>query len=138
VKDTMTAHRLLFRVAESTRKMWTQIAGEQAQLQAIDQNPPGWTAGKKRTLNRISRLREKRPGSRELLGPGWQRYPSCATKPLSPPLWLLVLDGPLDPFEFYRQPTFRNPLCWLNVGHQMIADQHDRALKVIFSRIRKN
>jgi hypothetical protein len=27
---------------------------------------------------------------------------------------------------------------WLNVGHQMIADQHDRALEVIFSRIREN
>jgi hypothetical protein len=27
--------------------MWTQIAEEQAQLQAIDQKPPGWTAGKK-------------------------------------------------------------------------------------------
>jgi hypothetical protein len=27
--------------------MWTEIAEEQAQLQAIDQKPPGWTAGKK-------------------------------------------------------------------------------------------
>jgi len=41
-----------------------------------------------------------------------------ATKPLSPPLRLLA--------------------CWLNVRHQMIADQHDRALKVIFSRIREH
>ena len=43
-----------------------------------------------------------------------------------------------QPLGFCRQPTFRNPLCWLNVGHQMIADQHDRALEVIFSRIREN
>jgi hypothetical protein len=35
--------------------MSTQIAEEQAQLQAIDQKPPGWTAGKKCTLNRSSR-----------------------------------------------------------------------------------
>ena len=28
--------------------MWTQIAGEQTQLQAIDQNPPRWTAAGKK------------------------------------------------------------------------------------------
>jgi len=47
------------------RKMWTQIAGEQAQLQAIDQNPPGWAAGKKAHAQSEQQVaREERPGSR--------------------------------------------------------------------------
>jgi hypothetical protein len=46
-----------------------EIAGEQAQLQAIDQNPPGWTAGKKAHAQSEQQVaREERPGSRELLG----------------------------------------------------------------------
>jgi hypothetical protein len=81
--------------------MWTQIAGEQAQLQAIDQNPPGWRRpAKKRTLNRSSRLRERKGQDLGVSRPGWQRYPSCATKPLSPPLRLLAFSGPLDPLGF--------------------------------------
>ena len=97
--------------------MWTQIAEEQAQLQAMTRISPGWTAGKKRTLNRSSGLPEERPGSRSCVV--WlATLSSCATKALSPPLRLLA--------------------CWLNVRHQMIADQHDRALKVIFSRIREH
>jgi hypothetical protein len=41
-------------------KMCTHIAEEQAQLEAIDQKPPDWTAGKKkRTLNRSSKQREE-------------------------------------------------------------------------------
>ena len=83
-------------------------------------------------------MREKRPGSRELLGLVGNAI-RVAQPSLSPlPSRLLAFYGPLDPFEFCRQPTFLNPLCWLNVGHQMIPDQHDRALKVIFSRIREN
>jgi hypothetical protein len=37
---------------------------------------------------------------------------------------------------FCRQPTLRNPLCSPNVGHQMITDPRDRALRVIFPRIK--
>ena len=77
------------------RQMWTQIAGEQAQLQAIDQNPPGWTAGKKARAQRSSRLRERKGQNLGVARPGWRRYPGCATKSLSPPL---------------------------NVGHQMTPD----------------
>jgi len=63
------------------------LTSEQVQLQAIQQRPLGWTAGKKAHAQSEQQVaREERPGSRELLGPGWQRYPSCATKPLSPPL----------------------------------------------------
>jgi hypothetical protein len=40
------------------------LTSEQAQLQAIQQRAPGWTAAKKRTLNGNSRLRDERPGSR--------------------------------------------------------------------------
>ena len=119
------------------RKRWTQIAGEQAQLQAIDQNPPGWTAGKKAHAQSEQQVARGKAEDLGVARPGWQRYPRCATKPISPPLRLLAFYGPLDP-GFCRQPTFRNPLCWLNVGHQMIADPHDRALKVIFRRIREN
>jgi hypothetical protein len=59
----------------------------------------GRPPAKKRTLNRSSRLREEGQD----LGvprPGWQRYPSCATKPLSLPLRLLAFYGPLDPLGF--------------------------------------
>lgn len=114
--------------------MWTQIAGEQAQLQAIDQNPPGWTAGKKAHAQSEQQVaREERPGSRELLGLVGSAI-RVAQPSLSPlPSRLLAFYDPLDPLEFCRQQTFRNPLCWLNVGHQMIADQHERALEAHFS-----
>ena len=82
------------------RQMWTQIAGEQAQLQAIDQNPPGWTAGKKARAQRSSRLRERKGQNLGVARPGWRRYPSCATKSLSPPLRLPAFYGPLDPLGF--------------------------------------
>jgi len=43
--------------------------GEQARLQGIGQNPPGWTAGKKAHAQSEQQVaREERPGSRELLG----------------------------------------------------------------------
>ena len=118
------------------RKTWAQIAEEQAQLQAIDQKPPGWTARKKAHAQSEQQVARAKARISELLGPVWQRYPSCATK-LSP---LPHCGCSLSAVRSTpcRQPTFRNPLCWLNVGHQMIADPHDRALKVIFRRIREN
>ena len=75
------------------RKMWIQIA-DQAQLQAIDRNPPGWAAGKKAHAQS-----EQQVAREERLSPLPSRLPAFY--------------GPLDPFEFCRQPTFRNPLCWL-------------------------
>src|SRR5580700_7767823 len=102
--------------------MWTQIAGEQAQLQAIDQNPPGWRPAKKHTLNRSSRLRERKGQDLGVAWPGWRRYPSCATKSLSPPLAAASFLLSARPLGFRRRPTFRNPLYWLNVGHQMTPD----------------
>ena len=77
----------------------------------------GRPPAKKRTLNRSSRLRNQA----SLPSPAAASFLRSAR-----------------PLGFRRQPTFRNPLCWLNVGHQMIADQHDRALEVIFSRIRES
>ena len=99
-------------------KMCTHIAEEQAQLEAIDQKPPDWTAGKKkRTLNRSSKQREE---TRKGQDSGVARVrlktlSSCATKLLSPPLGPLAFYGPLGPLGFCRQPTFRKALC-LNVG----------------------
>ena len=48
--------------------MWTQIAGEQAQLQAIDQNPPGWTAGKKAHAQSEQQVARGKARISELLG----------------------------------------------------------------------
>jgi hypothetical protein len=97
----------------------------------------GRPPAKKRTLNRSSRLREERPGSRSCSA--WlatlSELRNQASLPSPAAASFLRSARPLG---FCRQPTFRNPLCWLNVGHQMIADQHDRALEVIFSRIREN
>jgi len=97
--------------------MWTQIAEEQAQLQAMTRiHLAGRPAKSARSIGAAGCPR-KRPGSRSCVV--WlATLSSCATKALSPPLRLLA--------------------CWLNVRHQMIADQHDRALKVIFSRIREH
>ena len=118
--------------------MWPQIAGEQAQLQAIDQNPPRWTAaGKKAHAQSEQQVARGRPGSRS--SSAWlatlSELRNQASLPSPAAASFLRSARPLG---FRRQPTFRNPLCWLNVGHQMIADQHDRALEVIFSRIREN
>ena len=55
------------------RKMWTHIAEEQAQLEAIDQKPPDWTAGKKsaRSIGAASSARKQgKVRIAELLGPG--------------------------------------------------------------------
>jgi hypothetical protein len=112
--------------------MCTHIAEEQAQLEAIDQKPPDWTAGKKkRTLNRSSKQREEtRKGQdRGVARARLTTLSSCATKLLSPPLRLLAFLWSARPLGFCRQPTFRNPLCWLNVGGQMVVDPHERALK---------
>jgi hypothetical protein len=89
---------------------------------------------KKRTLNRSSRLRERKGqdlGSCSGLVGNAIRVAQPSLSPL--PSRLLAFYDPLDPLEFCRQQTFRNPLCWLNVGHQMIADQHERALEAHFS-----
>ena len=119
--------------------MWTQIAGEQAQLQAIDQNPPRWTAaGKKahaQSEQQVAREEGQDLGSCSAWLATLSELRNQASLPSPAAASFLRSARPLG---FCRQPTFRNPLCWLNVGHQMIADQHDRALEVIFSRIREN
>ena len=76
--------------------MWPQIAGEQAQLQAIDQNPPRWTAaGKKAHAQSEQQVARGKARISELLG-----LVGNATKPLSLPLRLLAFYGPLDPLGF--------------------------------------
>ena len=117
------------------RKMWTQIAEEQAQLGAIDQKPPDWTAGKKthaQSEQQAARGNKERSGSRSCSA----RLATLSELRNQASLPLPAAAGFLRsarPFEFCRQPTFRNPLCWLNVGHQMIANQHERALEAHFS-----
>ncbi len=110
------------------RKTSVQIAEEQAQFQAVDQKPPGWTARKKAHAQSEQQVARAKARISELLGlvgnairvaqPSFSPLPPCGCS-LS-----TVRSTPC------RQPTFRNPLCWLNVGHQMIADPHDRALKL--------
>jgi hypothetical protein len=99
-------------------KMCTHIAEEQAQLQAIDQKPPDWTAGKKKahaqSEQQAARGNKERSGSRSCSA-RLTTLSSCATKLLSPPLRLLAFLGSARPLEFCRQPTFRNPLCCPNV-----------------------
>jgi hypothetical protein len=99
-------------------KMCTHIAEEQAQLEAIDQKPPTGRPAKKRTLNPSSKQREEtRKGQdRGVARARLTTLSSCATKLLSPPLRLLAFLWAARPFGFCRQPTFRNPLCCLNVG----------------------
>ena len=54
------------------RKMCTRIAEEQAQLEAIDQKPPDWTAGKKKahaqSEQQAARGNKERSGSRSCSG----------------------------------------------------------------------
>ena len=118
--------------------MWTQIAGEQAQLQAIDQNPPRWTAaGKKAHAQSEQQVARGRPGSRS--SSAWLATLSELRNQASPPsLRLLAFYGPLDPLGFAGSQLSGIRFCRLNVGHRVIAGQHDRALKVIFSRIGEN
>jgi hypothetical protein len=79
--------------------MWTQIAGEQAQLQAIDQNPPGWTAGKKGARS-IGAAGAREARISELLGLDGNvirvTQPSFSFLPSRP----LAFYGPLDPLGF--------------------------------------
>ena len=81
--------------------MWTQIAGEQAQLQDIDQNPPRWTAaGKKAHAQSEQQVARGKARSSELLGLVGNAI-RVAQPSLSPlPSRLLAFYGPLDPLGF--------------------------------------
>ena len=108
------------------RKTWAQIAEEQAQFQAVDQKPLGWTARKKahaQSEQQVARAKARISGLLGLVGNAIElRNQASLASPCGCSL-STVRSTPC------RQPTYRNPLCWLNVGHQMIADPHDRALK---------
>ena len=87
------------------RKTWAQIAEEQAQFQAVDQKPPGWTARKKSARSIGAAGCASKGQDLGVARPGWQRYSSCAPKLLSPsPLRLLAFYGPLDPLPATNFP----------------------------------
>ena len=50
------------------RKTWAQIAEEQAQFQAVDQKPPGWTARKKAHAQSEQQVARAKARISELLG----------------------------------------------------------------------
>jgi hypothetical protein len=119
-------------------KLATLPAGEQAQCRPLTRIRLAGRPAKKRTLDRSSRLREERSGSRELLGLDGNAI-RVAQPSLSPlPCGCQLSTVRSTPSSFAGSQLSGNPLYWLNVRHQMIADQHDRAPKVIFSRIKEN
>ena len=98
----------------------------------------GRPPAKKRTLNRSSRLRERK-GQDLRVARAWLATLSELRNQASPPsLRLLAFYGPLNPLGFAGSQLSGIRFCRLNVGHRVIAGQHDRALKVIFSRIGEN
>src|SRR6476469_9216788 len=107
------------------RKMWTQIAKEQAQLEAIGR------LEKKRTINsepQVARGNEEKVRISDLLG--WlTTLSSCATK-LSVPSPAAARFSTVHTASWVLPAAdFPESALWLNVGGQMVVDPHDRALK---------
>ena len=79
------------------RKTWAQIAEEQAQFQAIDQKPPGWTAGKKahaQSEQQVARAKARISGVARAWLATLSELRNQASLPS--PLRLLAFYGPLD------------------------------------------
>ena len=86
------------------RKTWAQIAEEQAQFQAVDQKPPGWTARKKahaQSEQQVARAKARISGLLGLVGNAI-RVAQPSFSPL--PLRLLAFYGPLDPLPAANFP----------------------------------